>query len=362
MKILTVIGARPQFIKAAAVSRELRKTHTEVLVHTGQHYDHDMSEVFFKELDIPAPDYNLEVGSGSHAIQSGQMMIRLEQVVIKERPDRMLVYGDTNSTLAGALVGSKLRISVAHVEAGLRSFNKSMPEEVNRILTDHVCELLFAPTEAAIRNLAREGITEGVYQVGDVMYDALLHNIGVAEKKSSILDRLKLQSRDYVLATIHRAANTDERVRLEAIMNAITRSVRPVILLLHPRTRDRLKEFGLEGMMHGTDNARIIEPVGYLDMLVLEKNARAILTDSGGVQKEAYMLKVPCITVREETEWVETVESGWNTLVGESLDQIEKLIQNTQTQGQSHPDFYGDGTATKRIAQVLEVRQDGISK
>ena len=362
MKILTVVGARPQFIKAAAVSRELRKAHAEVLVHTGQHYDFLMSEVFFRELDVPAPDYNLEVGSASHAIQSAQMMIRIEEVVTKEKPDRMLVYGDTNSTLAGALVGSKLQIPVAHVEAGLRSFNKSMPEEINRILTDHVCDLLFTPTDTASRNLAREGITEGVYQVGDVMYDALLHNIVIAEKRSSILDRLKLQPRDYVLATIHRAANTDGRVRLEAIMNAIARVGIAAILLLHPRTRDRLKEFGLEGMMHSSGNVRIMDPVGYFDMLVLEKNARVILTDSGGVQKEAYMFKVVCITVREETEWVETVEAGWNILAGNSLDLIPELIQKTRTEPQSHPDFYGDGTAAKRIAQTLELRRDGITK
>ncbi|TFH65058.1 MAG: UDP-N-acetylglucosamine 2-epimerase (non-hydrolyzing) [Candidatus Zixiibacteriota bacterium] len=362
MKILTVVGARPQFIKAAAVSRELRRSHTEVLVHTGQHYDFLMSEVFFKELDVPAPDYNLKVGSASHAIQTAQMMIRLEQVVNKEHPDQMLVYGDTNSTLAGALVGSKLQIPVAHVEAGLRSFNKSMPEEINRILADHVCESLFTPTDAASRNLAREGINQGVYQVGDVMYDALLHNIEIAEEKSSILGRLKLQPRDYVLATIHRAANTDDRLRLEAIMNAIGRSGTSVILLLHPRTRDRLREFGLEGMMRDGGNVRITEPVGYLDMLVLEKNARAILTDSGGVQKEAYMFKVVCITVREETEWVETVEAGWNTLAGNSLDRIPELIDKTLTGPQSHPDFYGDGNAAKRIAQTLELRRDEISK
>jgi UDP-N-acetylglucosamine 2-epimerase len=362
VKILTVVGARPQFVKAAAVSRKLRKDHTEVLVHTGQHYDFLMSEVFFRELDVPAPDYNLEVGSASHGIQTAQMMIRLEEVAIKEKPDRILVYGDTNSTLASALVGSKLQIPVAHVEAGLRSFNKSMPEEINRILTDHVCDLLFTPTDAASRNLAHEGITEGVYQVGDVMYDALLHSIGIAEKRSSILDRLNLHPKGYVLATIHRAGNTDDKARLEAIMNAIACVGITVILLLHPRTRDRLREFGLEGMMHNSGNVRIMESVGYLDMLVLEKNARVILTDSGGVQKEAYMFKVACITVREETEWVETVEAGWNTLVGESLDLIPELIQETRTEPRSHPDFYGDGTAAKRIAQTPELRRKGISK
>jgi UDP-N-acetylglucosamine 2-epimerase len=361
LKILTIVGARPQFIKAAAVSRELRKAHEEMLVHTGQHYDFLMSEVFFRELEIPAPDHNLGVGSASHGIQTAQIMIRLEEVVIKEQPDRILVYGDTNSTLAGALVGSKLQIPVAHIEAGLRSFNKTMPEELNRILTDHVCDLLFTPTDTASRNLAHEGITKGVHQVGDVMYDTLLHNTGIAEKRSTVLDRLNLQPRSYVLATIHRAANTDDKTRLEAIMDAMARVDATVILLLHPRTRDRLREYGLTTVTHNFGNVNIIEPVGYLDMLVLEKNARAIVTDSGGVQKEAYLFKVACITAREETEWVETVEAGWNTLVGESLDRISELIRKTHTEPHAHPDFYGDGTAAKRIVQILGLGRDGIS-
>lgn len=362
MKILTVVGARPQFIKAAAVSRELRRTHTEVLVHTGQHYDFMMSEVFFRELDVPAPDYNLEVGSGSHALQSALMMIRLEEIVVKERPDRILVYGDTNSTLAGALVGSKLLIPVAHVEAGLRSYNKAMPEEINRILTDHVCDVLFTPTDSATGNLAREGIKEGVSQVGDVMYDVLIQNIAVAEKRESILGRLELQVGSYALATIHRAGNADDRARLEAIMCGLVRSEMSVVMLLHPRTRDRLRAFGLEGMLDGASNVRIVEPVGYLDMLVLEKNAQVIVTDSGGVQKEAYLFKVPCVTVREETEWVETVEAGWNTLAGGALELIPELIRRTRTLPSSHPSFYGDGAAGKRIAETLEIGKSGESK
>ena len=353
MKILTVVGARPQFIKAAAVCREVRKDHTEVLVHTGQHYDDMMSDVFFREMDVPAPDYNLEVRSSSQVTQSAQMMIGLEEVVLKERPDRILVYGDTTSTLAGALVGSKLRIPVGHVEAGLRSFNKAMPEEINRILTDHVCDALFTPTDAASRNLAREGIAEGVWQVGDVMYDALIHNVGIAEKRASVLDRLGVRPKEYVLATIHRAANTDDRARLQAIMDAMARSGTGVIMLLHPRTRDRLKAFGLEGLAHGTGSLRIVDPVGYFDMLVLEKNARGIVTESGGVQKEAYMLEVPCVTVRCETEWVETVEAGWNTLVGETVERIPETIEAAGATPEAHPMFYGDGAAAGRIARTL---------
>jgi UDP-N-acetylglucosamine 2-epimerase len=362
VKILTVVGARPQFIKAAAVCRELRKANTEVLVHTGQHYDEMMSEVFFREMDVPAPDYNLGVEPGSQVVQGAQMMMALEEVVQNERPDRILVYGDTTSTLAGALVGSKLRIPVGHVEAGLRSFNKSMPEEINRILTDHVCDVLFTPTDAASRNLAREGITEGVWQVGDVMYDALLHNVAVSERRVSVLDRLGVRPKEYVLATIHRAANTDDKARLQAIMGAIACSGTRVIMPLHPRTRGRLEAFGLEAMMRGAGSLLIVEPVGYFDMLLLEKNARAIVTDSGGVQKEAYMLKVPCITVRSETEWIETVEAGWNTLVGETLDRIPELIQAAATTPQEHPMHYGDGAAGRRIAETLALLPESSAR
>lgn len=357
VKILSVVGARPQFIKAAPVSRELRKKQTEILVHTGQHYDYQMSEVFFRELNIPAPDINLEVGSGSHGHQTGQMMSRLEDVVLQEKPDWVLVYGDTNSTLAGALVAAKLNIPVAHVEAGLRSFNKSMPEEINRILTDHVSDLLFTPTDTASRNLEREGVSHGVHQVGDVMYDVMLHHLKIAEGKSSTLTRFSLKPRGYLLSTIHRPSNTDDKDRLEMILSAFCQTEETVILLLHPRTRDRIKEYCLEAMISHAPNLRVMEPASYLDMLILEKNARVILTDSGGVQKEAYFAKVPCITLRSETEWIETVETGWNTLAGANLDRIPELVRDTKDGSSSCPNFYGDGTAAKQIAQLLDLQQ-----
>lgn len=354
MKILTVVGARPQFIKAAAVSRVLRERHTEVLVHTGQHYDRTLSDLFFEELEIPAPDYDLEVGSASHAVQCGEMMIRLEKTVVKERPELVLVYGDTNSTLAGALVGAKLTIPVAHVEAGLRSLNRSMPEEINRVLTDQVSDFLFAPTSAAVTNLAREGIVNGVHLVGDVMCDVLRHNSAIAATRSTILKTLALKSGDYVLATIHRPSNTDDRERLGAILTALAASECDVVLPLHPRTRDRISEFGMHIFLRDCGRVRVIEPVGYFDMLALESNARVVLTDSGGVQKEAYMLGVPCVTVRSETEWVETVEAGWNTLVGDSLSRIPELLAATKSDLKPRPDVYGNGTAARQIRRILE--------
>lgn len=351
MKLLTVVGARPQFIKAAPVSRELRKVHREILVHTGQHYDYQMSEVFFKELDIPAPDYNLEVGSGSHGVQTGQMMIRLEEVVLKERPDCVLVYGDTNSTLAGALVASKLHIPVAHVEAGLRSFNKAMPEEINRVLTDHVSDLLFAPTDTATKNLAKEGITKGVHQVGDVMHDAVLYNFKIAEEKSDILKKLSLDPQKYLLATIHRASNTDDKDQLGAIIHGFSGIGEKIVFPLHPRTQGKIKELGLSESLRQAKNVHVIDPVGYLDMLILEKNARLILTDSGGVQKEAYFFKVPCITLREETEWVETVESGWNCLL-QKYENLAVLVKQRNAPLE-HPNLYGNGDSAEKILHKL---------
>jgi UDP-N-acetylglucosamine 2-epimerase len=327
MKVVTVVGARPQFIKSAPVSRELRKVATEVLVHTGQHYDDNMSEVFFRDLELPEPDYNLGVGSGPHGVQTGEMLKRIEEVLVKEQPDYVVVYGDTNSTLAGALAAAKLHISVAHVEAGLRSFNRQMPEEINRLVTDHVSTLLFCPTKTAINNLASEGITKGVHLVGDVMYDALCHNIQIAERRSTILEHLKLRPKEYLLATVHRAENTDQPENLNNIVNAfveLTKSGQTVVFPVHPRTRNRLDTFG----MNDHSNLLMIDPISYLDMLILEKHARVILTDSGGVQKEAYWLQVPCVTLRNETEWVETVERGWNVLVGTDTEKIFRTIQD----------------------------------
>ena len=302
-KILSVVGARPQFVKAASVSREIRKRFKEVLVHTGQHYDRNMSPIFFEELSIPKPDYNLEIGSGPHGEQTGRMLIEIEKVLLKEKPDIVLVYGDTNSTAAGALAGAKLHIPVAHVEAGLRSYNRSMPEEINRVIADHLSDLLFCPTETAVRNLSKEGITEGVFNVGDVMYDALIANRKVAESKSKILETMNLKPKTYLFATIHRAENTDEEKNLKNIIEAFGESGEVIILPIHPRTRKMIEKFGLEF----TENVKVIEPVGYLDSTELQANAKKVVTDSGGVQKEAYMLKVLCITLREETEWVETV-------------------------------------------------------
>ncbi|MFN8414019.1 MAG: UDP-N-acetylglucosamine 2-epimerase (non-hydrolyzing) [Anaerolineales bacterium] len=348
MKILTVVGARPQFVKASAVSRVLRQANTEVLVHTGQHYDDRMSEVFFRELEIPQPDYNLEVGSAGHSVQTGEMLIRMEPIFEQEKPDCVLVYGDTNSTLAGALVSSKLHVPVAHVEAGLRSFNREMPEEINRILTDHVSQWLFCPSSKSVDNLALEGITKGVHVVGDVMYDVILRNVGEAEKKSNILHSLNLKSGKYLLATVHRAANVDDTVRLSEILETFKLLGETVVFPVHPRT---FKAIQSAGFLVG-ENIKFIEPVGYLDMLWLEKNARMILTDSGGVQKEAYWLKIPCVTLRDETEWVETVLAGWNVLTGVVQTKIIEAVQTFSIPA-AHPAVFGNGDAGQRIVQKL---------
>lgn len=341
---MSVVGARPQFIKAAPVSRVLRRKHEEVLVHTGQHYDDNMSDVFFRELDIPEPDINLGVGSGPHGAQTGGMMAGLEKVALEVKPDWVLVYGDTNSTVAGALVAAKLHISVAHVEAGLRSFDRRMPEEINRVLTDHVSDLLFCPTEAAVHNLAREGIKRGVHLVGDVMYDAFLFNVEAARKRDT-LKKLGLKHGQFALATVHRAENTDDPERLRSILQGIDESGLEVVLPLHPRTRARL-----EGAVPA--RIRVIDAVGYLDMLALEEAAAVIVTDSGGVQKEAYFLAKPCITLRDATEWTETVEAGWNVLAGWHSDRIAEAMRTFRPNAK-RPDLFGDGHTAERIAELL---------
>jgi UDP-N-acetylglucosamine 2-epimerase len=366
MKIVSIVGARPQFIKAAPVSRALRRARTqagapvEVLVHTGQHYDRQMSAIFFDELQIPKPDYNLEVGSGSHGWQTGQMLIRIEETLLAEKPDWVLVYGDTNSTLAGALAAVKLHLPLAHVEAGLRSFNRCMPEEHNRVLTDHAADLLLCPTRTAVNNLAREGILEGVHLVGDVMYDAVLFNASLAEERATVLSRLGLERGGYVLATIHRPANTDNPGRLSAILAAFAQLEGPVVFPVHPRTRQRIDELGLSPGAKSPRTARplagLIDPVGYLDMLVLEKNAGLIVTDSGGVQKEAYFFGVPCLTIRDETEWVETVDAGWNRLVAADPDGIVQAARDFQAAAGSigpPPSCFGDGRAAEAIVNLL---------
>lgn len=360
MKILTVVGARPQFVKAAAVSRAVAAAEgaTEVLVHTGQHYEAGLSDVFFAELEIPAPAYHLGVGSGLHGAQTGAMLARIEEVIRAEQPAWVLVYGDTNSTLAGALAAVKLHVPVAHVEAGLRSFNRRMPEEINRVLTDHAADLLFTPTEAADHNLAAEGIpSERVHRVGDVMYDVALFFGAKAERESSVLDRLGLQPGGFLLATVHRAENTDDAAQLRRILDALSELSRevPVVLPLHPRTRVALERIGWEGSAAGL---HLVEPVGYLDMVMLERHARLVVTDSGGVQKEAFFAATPCVTLRAETEWTELVALGWNRLVPPSSPSTlrEGLRAALEAKpGQSgHP--YGQGDSAARIVRVLQER------
>ena len=349
MKVLSVVGARPQFIKASPLCRALRLRHQEVLVHTGQHYDAGMSDVFFEELGIPTPDYHLGVGSGSHGSQTGAMLAALEAVMHKESPHVVLVYGDTNSTIAGALAASKLHIPVAHVEAGLRSFNRAMPEEINRVVADHLSTWLFAPSSIAAEHLRREGIVAGVHVVGDVMIDAIDLHREAARARSGVLARLGVESGRYYVATVHRAENTDNRRRLEAILDALGRLDRPVLLPLHPRTRKRIDELAITV----TGDVRVLEPLGYLDTIAVVSSAACLLTDSGGMQKEAYYLGVPCVTMRDETEWVETVEVGWNALAGADTERIVAAVRDqTATRG-PRPPLYGDGTTARRIVEIL---------
>jgi UDP-N-acetylglucosamine 2-epimerase len=354
-KIIQIVGARPQFIKYLPVSKAIQKLRAnggkieDILIHTGQHYDHAMSKIFFEQLNIPEPSINLGIGSASHGAQTGRMLTRIEDVLLKMKPDRVVVYGDTNSTLAGALAASKLHIPVAHVEAGLRSFNRKMPEEINRVVTDHLSDLLFCPTNMSVENLAKEGIEKGVHHVGDVMYDALLHYVSKAEKQSDISDKLGLQRSGYLLLTLHRPANTDSSETLDKIMSAIARLTHhEFVFPVHPRTRKAI----LQSKVKFPKNVQVIDPVGYLDILALEKNAAMILTDSGGLQKEAYLQKVPCVTLREETEWQETVEAGWNILVGSDTDRIVHAVRTFKPKSVWYPAF-GDGRAAEHIMDLL---------
>ena len=349
MKIVSVVGARPQFIKASPLSRELRLRHREILLHTGQHYDHGMSDVFFEELGMPAPDHHLGIGSGPHGAQTGAMLAAIETVLQKEAPDAVIVYGDTNSTLAGALAAAKLHIPVAHVEAGLRSFKRAMPEEINRVLADHLSTWLFAPSEGSREQLAQEGICQGVHVVGDIMADALRLHGARAATRSDALTRHGLESGSYYLATVHRAENTDDASNLQRIFGAVGALDKPVVLPLHPRTQKRVSE--LQITLPG--NVRALAPQGYLDMLALLRGAACVLTDSGGVQKEAYYLRVPCVTLRNETEWVETVATGWNTLTGTDPDRIMAAVARRPDQDTPHPDLYGNGMTAQRIAEIL---------
>lgn len=357
IKIATIVGARPQFIKLAPVSRAFRghADVREVLVHTGQHYDNNMSDVFFEELEIPRPDYHLSIGSASHGAQTGRMLEAVERVLIKEKPDRVLVYGDTNSTLAGALAAVKLHIPVAHVEAGLRSFNRRMPEEFNRVLTDHASDLLFAPTQTAVDNLRKEGFLDNQVQlVGDVMYDAALYYGAKVDRSRSGLQRLGLTSKEYILATIHRPENTDDASRLEAVLDGLAEvgAEIPVLLPLHPRTRCAAERLGLLQRLAG--RIQVTEPVGYLDMIMLEKEARLIVTDSGGVQKEAFFFRVPSVTLREQTEWVELLDLGWTrVVVPDNSAAVSSAIRaSLDRKGrEGHP--FGDGQTAQAIVRRL---------
>ncbi|ELZ97025.1 UDP-N-acetylglucosamine 2-epimerase [Haloferax mucosum ATCC BAA-1512] len=350
MKVLSVIGARPQFVKASVVSRELRKHHEEILVHTGQHYDEELSDVFFEELGIPKPDHNLGVGSASHAKQTGEMMIQLEELVTEYDPDVVLSYGDTNSTLAASIVASKMDAEMAHVEAGLRSFNRDMPEEVNRILTDHVSDYLFVPSQQAIEHLEAEGITESVYNVGDVMYDALLWVQESSADEPAVLKRLGLDPNNYILATVHRPRNTDDAERLAAIIDCLCDDPREVVFPAHPRTVSCLADHGL--LERADEELTLIDPVGYGDFIGLQANSELIVTDSGGIQKEAFFLNIPCVTLREETEWPETVEEGGNVLVGADPEKIRDALASPPI-STSDATPYGDGTAGEKIVEVL---------
>ena len=350
MKVVTVVGARPQFVKAAAISRRLRERHEEILVHTGQHYDYEMSGIFFDGLELPAPAVNLGVGSGRHGAQTAAMLHGIEEVVLDERPDWLLLYGDTNSTLAGALAASKLSLPVAHVEAGVRSFDRDMPEEVNRVLTDQLSTLLLCPSDEAVRNLAAEGVRRHVHVVGDVMLDVLNWARDRADRLApALLRRLGVMREGYVVATVHRAGNTDDGARFAAIIEALNALDEPVIFPVHPRTRALIAD----GAWPLKPHVHPIDPLGYLDMMALVASARLVVTDSGGLQKEAYWLSVPCLTLRRETEWVETVQAGWNTLV-DCDPRAVVTAAYCAAPTRVHPDLYGDGSAATQCIDLLE--------
>lgn len=357
MKIVTVIGARPQFIKAAAVSRKLEQFCEEIIVHTGQHYDANMSELFFEELHIPKPKYNLGVGSGSHARQTAEMLIGIEDILIKENPDYLMVYGDTNSTVAGALAASKIHIPVIHVEAGLRSFNMAMPEEQNRILTDHISSLLFCSTDASIENLENEGIKRGVHKIGDVMCDAVLYYSQEIDKKArsqyfadlNYIFGERGEIDNWYLSTVHRAENTDTPEKVRKILKTFEKFDAPVILPAHPRTRKMIEQVNKE---ENLQNTICVEPIGYLEMLYFTKNAVKVVTDSGGLQKEAYILDTPCVTLREQTEWVETLNGNHNVLAHIDEADILDKVNNTVISKEKE-NYYGAGDAADKLVRVI---------
>ncbi|MBI0581603.1 MAG: UDP-N-acetylglucosamine 2-epimerase (non-hydrolyzing) [Methanomassiliicoccales archaeon] len=351
MKILSIVGARPQFVKVSPVHKAVSKRHEHSILHTGQHYDYQMSQVFFEELNIPVPDYYLGVGSGSHGAQTGKMLAAIEEVLIKDRPDLMLVYGDTNSTLAGALAAVKMGIPIGHIEAGLRSYRHGMPEEINRVLTDHVSDLLFCPSQISKDNLKKEGVSKGVHVVGDTMTEVLLD---LEDRiNDDVLDKLGVKKGDYVLCTIHRQENADDRKNMEEIIGAVISSDRKFVIPLHPRTRKNLAGWNMLSGLERADNVVLTEPQNFMAFTSLEKNAAKIMTDSGGVQKEAYFFGVPCVTVRDETEWVETLQDGWNVLVGAHRDSIASALAAEKPlveRGTS----YGDSRVSERIVRLIE--------
>ena len=349
---LSIVGARPNFIKLTPLHEVLARSFEHIIVHTGQHYDYEMSRIFFEHLKLPKPDYNLGVGSGSQGYQLGEMIKRVEDVLLKEKPDLVIVYGDTNSTLAGALASVKLHISTAHIEAGLRSYDRKMPEEINRVLTDQVSQYLFAPTQTAVDNLERESVKGKIYLSGDVMVDLFNYTIQTAGEKAKTLHQLKLKSKEYFLVTIHRAENTDTRQKLVRIIRMLKKIDGKIVFPVHPRTEKALRNFGLLKQIQASSNIRLIKPLGYVDFLNLEANARKILTDSGGVQKEAYLLGIPCITLRDSTEWVETLKEGWNILVGLNIDAILEAVEKFEPHN-ARNQVFGNGKAAEKIVKAL---------
>ena len=348
LRFVSIVGARPQFVKAAVLSRAIRERHDETLVHTGQHYDAEMSAIFFEQMQIPRPDVHLECGGGTHAEQTSAMLVGLERVLAEQQPDWVVTFGDTNSTLAGALAAAKLGLNIAHVEAGLRSFNRRMPEEINRIVVDHLSAALLCPSRTAVDNLANEGVRDGVFLVGDVMAEALARATRAA-RSSAILDAMGVRHRSYLLVTIHRAENTDDPARLGRILTALDRASDPVVFPVHPRTRQALDAIAYEPPRH----VRLIAPVGYIDMVRLLTSARLLLTDSGGLQKEAYWARIPCVTLRDETEWVETVQAGWNVVVGTDIDAISGAIQHFGVPD-THPELYGGVGVAAECVRMIE--------
>lgn len=354
-KVASVVGVRPNFVKLAALSRLLEQDYNHIIIHTGQHYDYEMSKAFFECLDLPEPLYNLDVGSGSHGYQLGEMILRVEQVLLKEKPDLVIVYGDCNSTLAGSLTAAKLNIKTAHVEAGYRSFDRTMPEEINRVVTDHVSDFLFACTKTSMRNLKKEGLCEHTYLTGDVMVDVLLNHISMAEEKSDVLEKLNIESKDYILVTFHREGilhSFERATRVTEAFESLNNTL--FVFPMHLGTRKALDEYGLLERLAKKENIMLTPPMNYLDFVKLEKHASKVLTDSGGVQKEAYVLGVPCITLRDTTECNETIEEGWNTLVGYDTQKIIKAVHGFTPTTKRERKAFGDGKSAKMIAEVLK--------